>query len=267
MDVYHLTFAVFLVICCWSAWYRHRQQSRALPVKEAVNGSLLESHGDPRKFRKIFLTVYLLVMGSDWLQVQYYLFSYRSGTLLTMLKGAYVYTLYKDEKNLAETVVADLFTCGFLAAAISALFVGSLADRYGRRLACLVFCVTYAIGCLTKISNDVTILFIGRLLGGLSTTLMFSVFESWMVTEYLAQGLDKSSITLDSMFGVMSTLNSIVAIFSGVVEEGLVAATGTKVSLFMAAVVCLSLAFVLMIKYWVSESDSQLDASRVFKEY
>lgn len=96
---------------------------------------------------------------------------------------------------------------------------------------------------------------------------MFSVFESWMVTEYLAQGLDKSSITLDSMFGVMSTLNSIVAILSGVVGEGLVAATGTKVSPFMAAVVCLSLAFVLMIKYWVSESDCQFDLSRVFKEY
>ena len=136
---------------------------------------------------------------------------------------------------------------------MSAIFVGSLADRYGRRLASLVFCVTYAVGCLTKISNDVTVLFIGRLLGGLSTTLLFSVFESWMVTEYLAQGLEQTSITLDSMFGVMATLNSIVAIFSGVVGEGLVAVTGTKVSPFIAAVVCLVVAFALMLKYWVSQ--------------
>lgn len=106
---------------------------------------------------------------------------------------------------------------------------------------------------MTKISNDLIVLFAGRLLGGLSTTLMFSTFESWMVTEYLAQGLDKSDISLDSMFGVMTTLNSIVAIFSGVIGEGLVAATNTKVSPFMAAAVCLALAFMLMLKYWVSE--------------
>lgn len=81
---------------------------------------------------------------------------------------------------------------------------------------------------------------------------MFSVFESWMVTEYLAQGLDKSSLSLDSMFGIMTTLNSIVAILSGVVGEGLVSATGSKVSPFIAAVLCLSIAFMLILKYWVS---------------
>ena len=105
---------------------------------------------------------------------------------------------------------------------------------------------------MSKISNNITILFIGRLLGGLSTTLMFSVFESWMVTEYLSQNLDKSSLSLDSMFGIMTTLNSIVAILSGVIGEGLVAVTGTKVSPFMAAIVCLIFAFILMIKFWVS---------------
>ena len=73
-----------------------------------------------------------------------------------------------------------------------------------------------------------------------------------MVTEYFARSLDKSSMSLDSMFGIMTTVNSIVAIISGVVGESLVAATGTKVSPFMAAIACLGLAFWLMKKYWVS---------------
>ena len=149
-------------------------------------------------------------------------------------------------------MVAALFTSGFLAAAISALFVGSLADKYGRRLACLAFCVAYAVGCLTKISDSVFVLLIGRLLGGLSTTLMYSVFETWMVTEYYAQNLEKSGMSLSAMFGIMTTLNSIVAILSGVLGESLVAATGTKVSPFIAAIVCLGLAFWLIVKLWVS---------------
>ena len=252
MSVYSVTFAALAGTCCLLGWSRYRYQTKTPPAKEAEARRLLEAHNDPRKFRVTFLAVYLLVMGSDWLQVVVIYLSL--GHIADAIKqGAYVYTLYKDEKNLSETAVASLFTCGFLTAAVSALFVGSLADRYGRRLACLVFCVTYAIGCLTKISNDIKVLFIGRLLGGLSTTLMFSAFESWMVTEFFGQGLDKSGITLDSIFGVMTTLNSIVAILSGVAGEGLVAVTGTKVSPFMAAIVCLCIAFVLIIKYWVCD--------------
>jgi MFS transporter, MFS domain-containing protein family, molybdate-anion transporter len=140
-----------------------------------------------------------------------------------------------------------------------------LADKYGRRLACLAFCGTYAASCLTKISNDVIILSIGRLLGGLSTTLMYSVFESWMVTEYYAQHLEGSSMSLSAMFGTMTTLNSIVAILSGVLGESLVAATGTKVSPFMAAIVCLGLAFWLMAKTWVC-SHLSINASAIFSK-
>lgn len=168
-----------------------------------------------------------------------------------MRKGPYVYTLYKDEKKLSEPVVAGLFTSGFLSAAVTAMFVGSLADKHGRKLACLVFCVSYAAGCLTKISDDVLILFVGRVLGGLSTTLMYSAFESWMVTEYHSRGLERSKMSLSAMFSIMTTLNSLVAIASGVVGEGLVAATGTKVSPFMAATVLLTLAYWFINRYWV----------------
>jgi MFS transporter, MFS domain-containing protein family, molybdate-anion transporter len=80
---------------------------------------------------------------------------------------------------------------------------------------------------------------------------MYSVFESWMVTEYYAQHLEKSSMSLSAMFGIMTTLNSIVAIISGVLGESLVSATGTKVSPFMAAIICLGLAFWLMTQNWV----------------
>jgi MFS family permease len=246
MDIYQITFAVLVITSCWLAWIQHRKSELQSPPSSKEDSELEEqgllegpqvnysSRPDPAHFRKIFIPVYLLVMGSDWLQ------------------GAYVYTLYKDEKNLAESVVAMLFTCGFLAAAISAVSTGALADKYGRRLACLVFCLLYAVSCLTKIWDDLIILFIGRLLGGVSTTLMYSVFESWMVTEYYARGLEKSSMSLSALFAVMTTLNSIVAIISGVLGESLVAATGTKVSPFMAAVVCLGLAAWLMIRDWVS---------------
>jgi hypothetical protein len=92
MDIYHITFAVLLVACGWSGWSRHRQQSKMQSEKGEVGAGLLEGHGDPRRFRNIFMAVYLLVMGSDWLQVlPLRLLEYE---LLTILKGSiYLHTI------------------------------------------------------------------------------------------------------------------------------------------------------------------------------
>lgn len=81
---------------------------------------------------------------------------------------------------------------------------------------------------------------------------MYSVFESWMVTEYHNRKLMKSSLSLSSMFGLMTTLNSVVAIGAGLAGQLAVSFTRTKTSPFLAAVACLGLAAWIMLKYWVS---------------
>jgi MFS family permease len=140
---------------------------------------------------------------------------------------------------------------GFLAAAISASFTGKLADKYGRKLACLAFCVTYSLSCLTLQSNDLIILFVGRALGGVSTTLMYSVFESWMVTEYNVQFPDAPDSTLSGIFSTMTTLNSVVAILAGVIAEWVTDLTGTEKAPFMTAIICLVIAAAAIWKNWV----------------
>ena len=160
-----------------------------------------------------------------------------------------MYTLYKHEKALPESTVASLFTVGFVVAGITASFVGSLADQHGRRTACLVYCVTYGLSCLTVLSNDLTILFAGRALGGLSTTLQYSVFETWMVAEYHKRELS-GTFSLGSMFSLSVTLSSVIAILSGVVGEAIVRYTGIKTSPFMAALMCLMVAFVGIHQRW-----------------
>ena len=70
MDLYQVTFAVLVISSCWLAWIQHRHEFQAPPSKDAESEAQVhELHGDPSRFRKIFIPVYLLVMGSDWLQV------------------------------------------------------------------------------------------------------------------------------------------------------------------------------------------------------
>jgi MFS family permease len=120
---------------------------------------------------------------------------------------------------LPETTVAALYASGFVAGALSASFVGQLADKYGRRNACLLYCIIYSTACFSMLSDDLLILFAGRACGGVSTTLLYSVFETWMIAEYHDQALDAYGLSLGSMFGKMTTLSGVVAIVSGVVGD------------------------------------------------
>jgi MFS family permease len=110
-------------------------------------------------------------MASDWLQ------------------GPYIYKLYKSYGYSLDDI-ALLFICGFLSSAVFGTFVGSLADRFGRKLGCLLFCVLYGLSCVTKFFSNFQILLLGRLLGGISTSLLFTVFEAWMVSQHNSRGFE-----------------------------------------------------------------------------
>ncbi|VBB80048.1 Putative major facilitator superfamily transporter [Podospora comata] len=177
-----------------------------------------------------FLTVYTLTMTSDWLQ------------------GPYLYPLYTSTHLLSPSSLPPLFTTGFLSGAISGSFIGSLADTHGRKKACLAFCLIYALSCLlTTISSSLPVLFLGRVLGGLGTSLLFTVFESFLVSDFKSRGLEGR---LGETFGVMSTLNSMVAIASGIGGEWLVAGTGTNKAPFWLAAGVLMVAGGVMKMTW-----------------
>lgn len=62
----------------------------------------------------------------------------------------------------------------------------------GRKRASLLYVLTYAASCATKHSPNYNVLLAGRLLGGVSTSLLFSVFEAWAVAAHMGRGFDES---------------------------------------------------------------------------
>ena len=137
---------------------------------------------------------FLLVMLADWMQ------------------GPYVYKLY-SAYSIPTPSIAVLFIIGFGASGISGAFIGALADKLGRKRLCMAFCVLYALCCATKHYHGFSTLLVGRVLGGISTSILFSCFESWMVTHHKAKGYPLSK--LGDTFGKAWSLNSFVAILAG----------------------------------------------------
>lgn len=173
------------------------------------------------RFRTSFLSVYLLVMSSEW------------------LSGPYLYPFLRDDKGLPISIVVALYATAYTSAAISALGVGFLADRYGRRKACLAECVIHSLACLSVVlgSNSLPVLFLGRVLAGVGLTLLWTVFESWMVTEWNTRGLEGDGCEMSRMFGMMTTANCMTAIVGGVLGHCMVSFIGSKLWPFGAGIV------------------------------
>ena len=64
---------------------------------------------------------------------------------------------------------------------------------------------------------NMTVLFIGRIMGGISTNLLFSAFESWMVSEH--RKLKFNEKLLSSTFAISSWGNGLVAILAGFIAQ------------------------------------------------
>jgi MFS family permease len=108
---------------------------------------------------------------------------------------------------------------------------------------------------MTLLSDNIHVLFLGRVLGGISGTLLWSVFESWLVAEFNKLMLEETETPLAAIFSMMTTSNTCVAIVAGLVAEWLVRVVGTAKAPFMLSIGCLSMAFVAISKYWVSTTD------------
>jgi len=193
------------------------------------------------KFQRAFLLVYGLAIFGDWLQ------------------GPYVYALYK-EYGYSEGDIGVLFVAGFGSSAIFGTVVGSLADKYGRKNNVLLFFAIYTLACVTKFFSAYGVLMIGRILGGVATSILFSAFEAWMVTEHKGQGFPDE--WLDNTFTKMSTLNSLVAVAAGIVG-GVLASTGGLVSPFGGSGVFLIAGGIIVYGTW-KENYGNTDISAGF---
>ncbi|XP_020633746.2 molybdate-anion transporter [Pogona vitticeps] len=183
------------------------------------------------QFQLNYYQVYFLALAADWLQ------------------GPYLYKLYQHYHFL-EAQIAIIYVCGFASSVLFGLVSTSLVDRLGRKKSCILFSLTYSVCCLTKLSWDYFVLIVGRILGGLSTALLFSAFEAWYVHEHVERH-DFPAEWIPVTFSKAAIWNSIIAIGAGVVANIFAEWLGLgPVAPFMVSIPLLMLAGVLAMKNW-----------------
>jgi len=199
-----------------------------------------------KRFQYTFLTVYLLMFAGDWLQ------------------GPTVYALY-SHYGFTRKQNGVLFIAGFGCSMVVGTFAGSMADKYGRRLNCVMYGVVYCICCVTKHFNDYNILMFGRLMGGIATSILWSAFESWMISEHHTRGFEEG--WMSSTFSLMTVGNGLVAITSGLLAQGAVwSYGGHPVAPFDLSFAFLTLGTLVILLTWTENyGDATQDVSKGLK--
>ncbi len=229
-----------------------------------------------QKFQRLYLPPFLLATFADWIQGPY---QYK------------VYTAYGFD----EHDIGRLYICGFGSSLLFGTYVAGVADtcagvrpichghsrllssrrrlavprRYGRKANCLLYCLVYSLSCLTKNSPNYHHLMVGRVLGGLATSILFASFESWCVTAYRAQRL--ASGGLDEVFTNIAFANALTAIVSSLFGDFLVSVTGSLIAPFNFVPVVLSGCALLITTTWTenygcTSSNSSKDSQEQTKQ-
>ena len=137
-----------------------------------------------------FLSVFWMLRCADWLQ------------------GPYFYEVYASKVfsgvPASLGLVSKLFLTGFASTALFGPSIGRALDAYGRKKGTLAFAVIYALGAFSTKSTILQVLFLGRILSGIGTSLLFSAPESWLVGEAQKSGDDPDGSWLGETFGLVS---------------------------------------------------------------
>jgi len=217
------------------AAFVHFKNSRE---KEDPNKQPLNRRNEFIQFQQNYVFVFLALMMADWMQ------------------GAHVYGIYADYGFKKDTI-GMLFVSGYVATAICGPLIGAIADTYGRKKVCIFYCFAYSITCASMHFNNLTILFIGRIFGGISTAILFSCLESWMITEHYVKGF--SSSDLSDTFSVSWRLNGIVAVLSGVLTGAVTSFVRTPVAAFDFSIVALGLGAAVIACTWQENFGEQME--------
>ena len=112
------------------------------------------------------------------------------------------------------------------------------------------FSVIYTFCCLTKLSPNFWWLMVGRVFGGIATSMLFSTFESWYVHEHSERhGFPPEWIGVT--FSITTFANGILAIAAGVIANiGAETLGYGPVAPFVIALVPLFLCGVLVVQMW-----------------
>eukprot|EP00536_Pseudo-nitzschia_multiseries_P015876 jgi/Psemu1/247164/estExt_Genewise1.C_9700011 len=164
------------------------------------------------------------------------------------LQGTHLYVLYEGY----GFNVASLYALGFVAGAVTTPITGPLIDRFGRKRSAMLYCVLEMGINLLEQYPLLAGLLVSRMVGGITTNLLSSVFETWLDTEFRNRHEDEDTIAKNEYEVIMRdavVVSNLASIASGYLAHVLAERCG-PVGPFKGAVSCTGMALIAISLLW-----------------
>jgi MFS family permease len=133
---------------------------------------------------------------------------------------------------------------------------GPLVDKIGRKKSAILYCALEIFINMLEQYPFLYGLIVSRMIGGFTTNLLSSVFETWLDTEYRRRGFQKEKYEIIMRDSVI--VSNSAAIFSGYLAHVLAERYG-NVGPFEGAVTCTSIALIVVCFVWTENYGSSVD--------
>jgi MFS family permease len=200
-----------------------------------------------------YLLVTLVIMLADGLQgkiiIGFFLHKCHQLTNTLLSLGTHLYVLYEGY----GFSVASLYCLGFVTGAVTAPITGPLVDKFGRKKAALLYCALEVWINFLEQFPFLSGLIVSRMVGGVTTNLLSTVFEAWVDTEYRKRGFAEEKY--ENLMRDSVVVSNLAAIASGYLAHVLAERLG-PVGPFEGAVTCTAVAFGVVLMLWTENYGS-----------
>eukprot|EP00980_Cylindrotheca_fusiformis_P001816 scaffold408_cov71-Cylindrotheca_fusiformis.AAC.17 len=157
-------------------------------------------------------------------------------------------------------VVLSIMLADGLQGAVTTPLTGSLVDKFGRKNSAICYCVLEIMINQLEQYPYIAGLIVSRMVGGITTNLLSTVFEAWLDTEYRKRGLPEEKYEILMRDSVI--VSNLAAIASGYLAHVLAESYG-PVGPFKGAVSCTTLALIVVAFLWTENyGKSQTEPSK-----
>jgi MFS family permease len=167
----------------------------------------------------------------------------------TSIVGTHLYVLYEGYGY----SVASLYCLGYITGGLMSPITGPLIDKMGRKKAAILYCALEMFINWLEQYPILPGLMASRMMGGFTTNLLSSVFETWLDSEYRKRGFDKDKYEIIMRDSVI--VSNLAAIFSGYLSHALAERFG-NVGPFKGAVTCTAIALAVVVAAWTENYGS-----------
>lgn len=161
----------------------------------------LSDRKDSLRFR--YLICYILTKSNIW------------------AKTSYLWTLYNKVHGFNVNEIAILYMIDNLSTLIFSPITGSLADIFGRKLFCVIYCMLVVSNLSLRLTGNRSLAYLAQVLTGISATLINTTFESWVnyeATKEFGENKFEKEKFLKKLFKNQTLIDSIVSILASCIS-------------------------------------------------